>query len=120
MSRETVEARRAAEAQLVRQLEGPCPRCSFGRLVVFTGDRVLGNVEPVARYEMVVDVDDFHYESPEEIRRVDRLIYCPNCGALHEVGGETHYPQSGVVGIPGPVDGADVVELYPSWLRKIT
>jgi hypothetical protein len=113
--REAREKReRDSEEQLRRQIEGPCPRCAFGRLIVFR------NAERIERIELVTDADDFHGDYPDATQTADRLIYCPNCGALHEVGGHTHYPKSGVVGIPGPVDGADIVELYPSWLRKIT
>lgn len=94
------------EGQLLRQLEGPCPRCAFSRLIVFrSADRI----------ERVELVD----ECPEEMRTVDRILYCPNCGALHEIGGETTYPQSGVVGIPEPVDEADVIPLRSiPWLTK--
>lgn len=116
------ERARKEQESLQRQIEGPCPRCAWTKLIVFRSelgeDRCRDNL---ARIELVADADDFHLgPAPVETQYADRLIYCPNCGALHEVCGETHYPQSGVVGIPGPVDGADVVELYPSWLRKNT
>jgi hypothetical protein len=90
----------AEEAMLRRQLAGPCPRCSHTPLVVYMHGADLDN-EDVDRIELVTEkILDQPHTDAVCTSTADRLIYCPNCGALHEIGGETHYPQSGVVGGP--------------------
>lgn len=100
------EREQADEDKLRRQLEGPCPRCSFHPLIVYFHRGDLDS-DGVDRHELVTEVGkelDAEFEAPECTQfDLERLIYCPNCGALHEIGGETHYPQSGIVGKPAPL-----------------
>jgi hypothetical protein len=113
------EIEEEAERTLRRQIEGPCPRCSHTPLVVYHNHLAM---EPgVGRYDLVVSELTHHgtslaiapvsvgrLEAVEWTRSVDALIYCPHCGALHEIGGETNYPQSGKTGLPQEDEARDI------------
>lgn len=105
-------ANRAAEEDAARakrrQIEGPCPRCSHTPLTLY--DNELAMEPGINRYDLVrTTTSDAVYEVVEWTRSVDVLIYCPNCGALHEIGGETTYPDSGVKGLPKEEPESDVI-----------
>src|ERR1041385_9093335 len=86
-------AQLARTERLRRQLRGPCPRCDPTDLIVY-GAYEEYEPEDIVRYGFVEP------NEPGYVTQVGRIIYCPNCGALNEIGGETHYPQSGKTGLP--------------------
>jgi len=78
------------EERTRRRLDQECPACENRKLIVYQQNACVSH-DHIAAY--VLDVTEEPPQAEEE-RVIDALIYCPECGALCEAGGLTHYPRN--------------------------